>query len=842
MGVSEAKICREDGHGLFLPLGRDWENSLPEAFRAILYMIGLGYCFLGVAIIADVFMSSIEKITSKRLHVHNPETKKTETKLVWNATVSNLTLMALGSSAPEILLSVIELLSNNFFSGDLGPSTIVGSAAFNLFVIIAVCIGAIPDGEVKRIKEVPVFVVTASFSIFAYVWLAFILLVASPHIVEIWEGVLTFMFFPLLVSLAYLADQGYFSVSPETMHELTRTFTTSYGGGGSESGLRGTVRNFEMGGSNMSKESLAALTRKIENELDEPLGEDLLVDMIVADSIKKNRATYKVQAVRAMTAGRRVNVPTVHEERRRTPSQLRKVVPLELLEDELIEPEDMQWVRVHFVAQRYAVTEGCKTVTLPVKLTGKASKRVLVHYQTREGDAKAGADFVAISGDLVFLPGETEKNIVVEIVDDKAPEPNEDFFVDLSLLEDCENVEVGDFVTVTIIDDDHPGILRFKLDELEVIQTSADQELNVAIERVKGSSGLISCKYKTEDDTAVGGRDYVSVEGELEFAEGQLEAVIPLTIKPSGLYEGTEYFRLVLHSCTPDGVTCDEKCEGGPETCVLTVSIKPDERAQDRIDRMMSKLQVNWDKTILGHHNWKEQFLDAVCVNGRESDSEPSSKDWVVHVVMLPWKVFFALVPPTDYCGGWLSFWCALVFIGFVTAIISDMASLLGCVIECPDEITAITFVALGTSLPDTFASKNAAQQDLYADASIGNVTGSNSVNVFLGLGLPWMIGAVYWVVEGADDDWREEYSGESFIEGFEGGAFVVKAGNLAFSVNVFAVCAVIAMAVLFVRRQLYGGELGGPRAAKYISSSMFVGLWLIYICLSIWYTLAEAE
>ena len=63
-----------------------------EAFRAILYMIGLGYCFLGVAIIADVFMSSIEKITSKRLHVHNPETKKTETKLV-----SDSSLLCIGS-------------------------------------------------------------------------------------------------------------------------------------------------------------------------------------------------------------------------------------------------------------------------------------------------------------------------------------------------------------------------------------------------------------------------------------------------------------------------------------------------------------------------------------------------------------------------------------------------------------------------------------------------------------------------------------------------------------------------------------------------------------------------
>ena len=48
--------------------------------------------------------------------------------------------------------------------------------------------------------------------------------------------------------------------------------------------------------------------------------------------------------------------------------------------------------------------------------------------------------------------------------------------------------------------------------------------------------------------------------------------------------------------------------------------------------------------------------------------------------------------------------------------------------------VTAITFVALGTSLPDTFASKAATLSDDTADAAIGNVTGSNSVNVFLGL------------------------------------------------------------------------------------------------------------
>ena len=61
---------------------------------------------------------------------------------------------------------------------------------------------------------------------------------------------------------------------------------------------------------------------------------------------------------------------------------------------------------------------------------------------------------------------------------------------------------------------------------------------------------------------------------------------------------------------------------------------------------------------------------------------------------------------------------------------------------------SAITFVALGTSLPDTFAYKAAAMQEKYADNAIGNVTGSNSVNVFLGLGIPWLLAAIYHYVE----------------------------------------------------------------------------------------------
>jgi len=60
--------------------------------------------------------------------------------------------MALGSSAPEILLSVIEIVGNGFRAGDLGPGTIVGSAAFNLFCITGVCVIAVPTGTTRRIE------------------------------------------------------------------------------------------------------------------------------------------------------------------------------------------------------------------------------------------------------------------------------------------------------------------------------------------------------------------------------------------------------------------------------------------------------------------------------------------------------------------------------------------------------------------------------------------------------------------------------------------------------------------------------------------------------------------
>merc|ERR1712193_34949 len=118
------------------------------------------------------------------------------------------------------------------------------------------------------------------------------------------------------------------------------------------------------------------------------------------------------------------------------------------------------------------------------------------------------------------------------------------------------------------------------------------------------------------------------------------------------------------------------------------------------------------------------------------------------------------------------------------------------------DCVNAIGFVALGTSVPDTFASKTAAIEDETADASVGNVTGSNAVNVFLGIGIAWTMAAIYHEAGG--------------------GKFIVPVGSLGFSVTVFCIEAGLAIIILLIRRNpAVGGELGVPKLKSNLKFNM---------------------
>ena len=214
-------------------------------------------------------------------------------------------------------------------------------------------------------------------------------------------------------------------------------------------------------------------------------------------------------------------------------------------------------------------------------------------------------------------------------------------------------------------------------------------------------------------------------------------------------------------------------------------------------------------------------------------------------------QLFFATVPPSGYNGGYPCFICSLVYIGLLTAVVEDLGMLFGCVCGLSDTITAISIVALGTSLPDTFASKGSTLADDTADNAIGNVTGSNSVNVFLGLGLPWMIAAIKWDMTGVTSEWTARYGDADGTLGgdylapkigalYPNGAFVVPAGSLGFSVGIFSFCALSTFALLMYRRKTYGFELGGAAGPSKVSAYNLVGLWVLYVAVSAIYAQAN--
>ncbi|XP_055940460.1 sodium/calcium exchanger 3-like [Argiope bruennichi] len=855
--------CKE---GMILPVWTPTTNLSKGdvVARGIIYFIALVYLFVGVSIIADRFMAAIEVITSKEKEVvikkPNGETQTISVR-IWNETVSNLTLMALGSSAPEILLSVIEVIGQGFQAGELGPGTIVGSAAFNMFVIIAICVWAIPSTEHRKIKHLRVFFVTMTWSVFAYIWLYLILTWSSYGVIEVWEGIVTFLFFPTTVLTAYIADRRlliYKYLSKKYRMNKRGVIVGGEGEGGAvEMGVQGCNKSglkvFEEEENEEVKEFeehrreyiqlLRELRRKNPEKSMEEL--ELMAREEILEKGPKSRAFYRLQATKKLTGGGNL-----------LKKKLEKPEPEKEESKETIRDDVC---RIYFNPAHYTVMESVGQFAVTIVRSGDLSHSVCVDFETEDGTAEAGSDYEPLAGTVIFRPGETQQQVYITVIDDDIFEEDEHFYVRLSnprYLNQPDAIPplravngatsqlqlaTPSIATVMILDDDHSGVFGFQDVAQEVPESVGEFRLKVV--RYSGARGRVIIPFRTLEGSAKHGKDYKHVEGILVFENNENAKEIPIQIVDNESYERDSVFYVELGDPRTEedyireqsGQELDEhrpsaeltEAEkiallGKPrlgDNYKIQLRIKESKEFKNTVDKLFEKTNAS---LTIGTSSWKEQFLDVITVSAGDDDDEdgdeekmPSCSDYVMHFFTIFWKVLFAFVPPTGYClGGWACFITSICVIGLLTALVGDLASHFGCTVGLKDSVTAISFVALGTSVPDTFASKVAACNDKYADSSIGNVTGSNAVNVFLGIGIAWSIAALYHASRGQQ--------------------FRVHPGNLAFSVTLFCVCAFICCTVLMLRRSaLVGGELGGAMKYKAPTVILFLGLWVFYIFMS---------
>ncbi|XP_010914460.1 magnesium/proton exchanger 1 isoform X3 [Elaeis guineensis] len=521
MGISDIssdKICES----YLLLYG---ETFLPNGLRAFLYLLALAYCFIGLSAITARFFRSMENIVKQTQRVveidpcTNAEVIKYEK--FWNYTIADISLLAFGTSFPQISLATIDAIRNlgQLNAGGLGPGTLVGSAAFDLFPIHAVCVVVPKAGSLKKISDIGVWLVELFWSFWAYFWLYIILEVWTPKVITLWEALLTVLQFGLLLIHAYAQDK---------------------------------------------------------------------------------RWPY-------------LSIPLERSER----------------------PED--WV--------------------------PESDKLLNH-----GDNECGG--------CCEIPPVSEEN-------------------------DSRIVDI-----FSIHSDKDTGPVYQSVPENDMAEFSTPA----------------SIKRKIVEDL-----DVVSV--------------------------------------------------------------------------------------------WRQQFLDAVMLESTESKKRDGFCLRLARVLwqlsLAPWRLLFAFVPPYQIAHGWISFICSLIFISGIAYVVTQLTDQISCVTGINPYVIAFTALASGTSWPDLVASKIAAERQVTADSAIANITCSNSVNIYIGIGIPWLIDTTYNLAV------------------YHEPLYIQNAGGLSFSLLVFFVTSACCIAVLVLRRLIFGAELGGPRLWAWVTSVYFMFLWIVFVVLS---------
>lgn len=852
LATNESEYCKS---WLLLPA----ENLWSEYVRGILYLMCMFYFFLGVAISSDIFMNSIEVLTSKKRTVKQWDPEKNEMKevqvFIWNETVANLTLMALGSSAPEILLATFESIGSlgvdNSDKDSLGTFTIIGSAAFNLLIITSVCVVSVKGEEAKYIKEFGVFLLTAVWSLWAYIWLLLVVQYISPGEVEPWEAWVTFLYMPVFVFLAYATDNGWWrdkcskknevdAQEPKQMDHIR--IMTHQQRRGSFAGHATAGKELHM----LEMEKQQKLSH--EKEHDQANAEERLVKMDKGKDQQQTfaRARFRHAVVSAMT-GTKKRVGSGHKSARFA-ELVKQVQSINQASREGKMPAGDLYGKFTFASDRYAVLEsagkliidvlfhrnmpkagmkaqvmngdtmtfknGSTQVTSIPATANPANKHnmeqvfegtVSVEFETREGSGKAGKDFKYQTGVLTFKDTEYRQTISLDIINDNQFENDCDFYVILKNATSGTSLGDPSVTRITVVDDDEPGEFQFETPHAYADLSSG--KMKVTVLREYGVDGKVTMEYSTIDGTATGGSslskdvDYIQTSGTLEFKHQETSKTIEIKINKEA--KGSKNFVVALKNPSLGAKI-------GNRSAVVCHINK--ESIEDRIAEVIKEEEE--DEPI----TWPGQFRNAMSIEGGQdedgNDVPPSFSDYLLHFLTFLWKIIGAMVPPTTILGAWPAFVFSLVYIALLTLVIEQLGHLLGCVVGLKTSVTGITIIALGTSLPDTFASRTAAMQDEHADAAIGNVTGSNSVNVFLGLGLPWVLSSMYGLANGKP--------------------YKVPSGNLTQSVIIFSTLGALCIIILVLRRKFVGGELGGKNPfIKWGCSITLFLMWTIYIILA---------
>ena len=191
---------------------------------------------------------------------------------------------------------------------------------------------------------------------------------------------------------------------------------------------------------------------------------------------------------------------------------------------------------------------GTTAFTFTVTSSNSINNNVTVNYATTDGSATAGSDYQTTSGNLTIPAGQTSKTITVNVSGDTTKEPDETFFVSLSLAGNATITKAQGIGTIINDDGAPPATVQFDQSGYNVKEGLG--ALTITVTRSGDTSSAASVDYATNDGTATQKADFEYTAGTLTFAPGETSKTLPVLINDDAHIEGDETFQVVLSKPT----------------------------------------------------------------------------------------------------------------------------------------------------------------------------------------------------------------------------------------------------------------------------------------------------
>jgi hypothetical protein len=191
-----------------------------------------------------------------------------------------------------------------------------------------------------------------------------------------------------------------------------------------------------------------------------------------------------------------------------------------------------------------------------VLLSNPSTQTVTVDYSTADGTATdASGDYQSASSSVSFTPGETSKQLTINVNGDTLFEPNETFFVNLS---NASGATITDSQGQGTIQNDDAAP-SFSINDVFVSEPqSGTSNATFTVTLSSPSQAPVSVQYATADGTALAPADYDSTSGTLTFASGETTQTISVPIHADALTEGKETFTVNLSNASPSLTISDD--------------------------------------------------------------------------------------------------------------------------------------------------------------------------------------------------------------------------------------------------------------------------------------------